>query len=155
MSRAAELWTEAAELGSAESYYHLGLCYTMGDGIAQNVAKGVSFYEKAAMLGHAGARHNLGAVMKYEIRRGNYDRAARHLSISAKLGFTLSLEEIKLLFKMGHATKLQYAEALKGYQDALLGGDEEPRARRSQNPSCFQSPLRMSKLVEGKGVITS
>ncbi|EJK74958.1 hypothetical protein THAOC_03335 [Thalassiosira oceanica] len=138
LSRAVQLWNEAAELGSVESYYHLGLCYTMGDGIedtgkvmictraiyglkssargdrsndtmarrakrlkhivcgatifvllpgrlpclvytvlcsgppdtvqrspepfadrfreAKNVAKGVSFYEKAAMLGHAGAR---------------------------------------------------------------------------------------------------
>ena len=116
MPRAVELWTEAAELGSVDSYYHLGLCYTNGDGIAQNVARGVSFYEKAAMMGHPEARHNLSS---YEIRRGNYDRSVRHLLISAKMGYTLSLEEIKEFFRLGYATKAQYGEALKGYQDAL------------------------------------
>ena len=116
MSRAVELWTEAAKLGSAGAYYHLGLCYKHGDGIAQDIAKGVSFYEKAAVLGHSTARHNLGC---YECERGNCDRAVRHFLISAKMGMGESLEQIKELFKEGLLTKSQYAEALKGYQDAM------------------------------------
>ena len=35
------------------------------------------------------------------------------------MGSALSLENITKLFKQGHATKSQYSEALKGYQDAL------------------------------------
>ena len=107
MSRTIELWTEAAELGSADAYYHLGLYYK---------AKGVRFYEKAAMLGHSMARHNLGG---YEYDCGNYDRAFRHLLISAKMGYTVSLKTIKKMFTQGFATKTQYEEALKGYQDAM------------------------------------
>ncbi|EJK70587.1 hypothetical protein THAOC_08041, partial [Thalassiosira oceanica] len=115
-TRAIELWTEAAELGSAGAYYSLGLAYLNGDGVEQDVARGVSFYEKAAMLGNSTARHNLGC---YECERGRYDRGVRHLLISAKMGSEKSLANIKELFKGGDATKTQYAEALKGYQAAV------------------------------------
>ena len=116
MSRAVELWTEAANFGSVDAYFELGLVYSRGLGVEQDVAKGVSFYEKAAMLGNVDARNNLGA---YECNSGNYDRAVRHLLISAKMGLTSSLEGIKNLFTRGYATKSQYVEALKGYQDTL------------------------------------
>ena len=117
MSRAVELWTEAAELGSSVgACYALGYTYMNGDGVKQDVARGVSFYERAAMLGHVAARHNLGC---YERNRWNFDRAVRHLLISAKMGLKDSLEDIKEFFTRGLATKSQYAEALKGYQDAM------------------------------------
>ena len=37
------------------------------------------------------------------------------------MGNKLSLEMIKKMFISGEATKAQYAEALKGYQDAVEG----------------------------------
>ncbi|EJK64210.1 hypothetical protein THAOC_15078 [Thalassiosira oceanica] len=114
-TRAVELWTEAAELGSAGAYYSLGVAYGNGDGVEQDVARGVSFYEKAAMLGNSIARHNLGC---YECERGRYVHAARHFLISAKMGVERSLANIKELFKAGFATKTQYAEALEGFRDA-------------------------------------
>ncbi|EJK70942.1 hypothetical protein THAOC_07660 [Thalassiosira oceanica] len=115
-SRAVELWTEAAKLGSVDAYFQLGTAYSNGDGVEQDVARGVSFYEKAAILGNSMARHNLGC---YECERGRYDRGVRHLLISAKMGVEWSLANIKELFKEGFATKSQYVEALKGCQDAL------------------------------------
>ena len=39
--------------------------------------------------------------------------------ISAKMGDQDSLNHIKKVFKQGHATKAQYAEALMGYHDAV------------------------------------
>ena len=116
MSRAVELWSEAAELGSVDACYSLGQAYRRGDGVQIDVSQCIHFYEKAAMLGHSMARHDLGC---HECDRGNYDRAVRHLLISAKMGYTNSLEGIKTLFTRGNATKSQYSEALKGYQDAL------------------------------------
>ena len=82
----------------------------------EDKTKGIEFYKKAAMQGHSQARHNLGS---HEGRQGNYDRAARHLLISSKMGFDLSVERIKETFKEQLATKEQYAQALKGYQDAV------------------------------------
>ena len=133
MSRAVALWTEAAELGSADACFHLGLCYTNGDGVAQNFARGVSFYEKAAMLGQTIARHSLGC---FDGQIGNNDRAVRHLLISAKMGYTPSLETFKLMFKNGFAKKSHYAEALKGYQDAL----EEMKSPERDEAKTFFDP---------------
>ena len=68
------------------------------------------------MQGHVECRYNLDYI---EAEKGNYDRALRHLLISAKMGYKDSVENIKRMFMGGVATKEQYAEALKGYQDAV------------------------------------
>jgi len=39
--------------------------------------------------------------------------------ISAKLGFKLSLDMIKMMFTNGNATKTDFVEALRGYQSAV------------------------------------
>ena len=134
VSRSVELWTEAAELGSANACFSLGLHHhNNGNVTAQDIAKGVRFYEKAAMLGHSMARHNLGNHELYI--RGNYDRAVRHFLISAKLGDEGSLEAIKKLFTRGSATKSQYAEALKGYQNAIEEMKSPDRAEAKKEDS--------------------
>ncbi|EJK44245.1 hypothetical protein THAOC_37236 [Thalassiosira oceanica] len=116
MRKAVELWTEAAELGSIDALFNLGLSYFHGEGVQQDNAKAADFWTKAAMQGHAESRYNLGSL---EGRKGNHDRAVRHWLISAKMGDERSLETIKEAFKAGAATKEQYAEALKRYQDAV------------------------------------
>ena len=68
------------------------------------------------MQGDADSRVKLALA---ELEDGNEDRAVRHLMISAKMGHKESLDAIKTLFAGGLATKQQYAEALKGYQDAV------------------------------------
>ncbi|EJK77123.1 hypothetical protein THAOC_01064, partial [Thalassiosira oceanica] len=128
-TRAFELWSEAAELGSTEALFKIGFAYYRGErGVSQNKAKGVRCWESAAMQGHALSRTKLGLI---ETENGNHDRALRHYMISAKMGEKLSLDSIKALFIDGNATKVQYAEALKGYQDAV----EE-----------MKSPLSVTKL---------
>ncbi|EJK56337.1 hypothetical protein THAOC_23801, partial [Thalassiosira oceanica] len=114
-----ELLTDAAELGSIQALYNLGVAYDPyenGEGVQKDVAKAAEFYEKAAMHGSPLARHRLGYI---EWKKGNHDRAVRHFLISAKMGNKDSLENVKSLFMGGIATKEQYAEALKGYRDAV------------------------------------
>ena len=116
-SRAIELWTEAAELGSTKAQFKLGTAYYDGDwGVSQDKAKGVHFFELAAMEGNVESRSTLGGI---EVMNGNDDRAVQHLLISAKMGHKGSLDLIKAMFIAGKATKAQNAEALKGYQDAV------------------------------------
>ena len=67
------------------------------------------------MQGHVQSRNNLGF---FEVNKGNYDRAVKHLLISAKMGYKTSVETIKEMFVEGLATKEQYGEALRGFQDA-------------------------------------
>ena len=116
MEKAVELFTEAADLGSIEALFNLGYAYDIGRGVEQDEAKGIQFYEKAAMQGHAESRYNLGCC---EGIKGNRDRAVKHCMISAKMGHKISLETIQRQFMRGNATKEQYTEALKGYQDAV------------------------------------
>ncbi|EJK71718.1 hypothetical protein THAOC_06815 [Thalassiosira oceanica] len=116
MYKAVKLWTEAALLGSIEALNNLGNAYYTGTGVQQDMAKAAEFYTKAALQGHARSRHNLGC---FEAEKGNHDRAVRHLMISAKMGYKESVKNIEKLFMAGLATKAQYAEALKGYQDAV------------------------------------
>ncbi|EJK58883.1 hypothetical protein THAOC_20958 [Thalassiosira oceanica] len=116
MRKAVDLWTEAAELGTTEALFHLGVVYNHGEGVQKDKAKAAEFYMKATMQGHVMSRCNLGHS---EAEKGKHKRAVRHFLISAKMGHKRSVENIKGLFIAGLATKEQYAEALKGYQDAV------------------------------------
>ena len=49
------------------------------------------------------SRYMLGAVEEYD--NGNYELAVQHWMISAKMGDEDSLNEIKDMFKKGHAAK--------------------------------------------------
>jgi len=114
--RAIELWTEAAELGSIDAQAALGLVYCTGDGVEEDKSRGIRHWEQAAMKGQVFSRHNLGDV---EYNKQNYELAVQHWMISSKMGDEDSLNRIKYMFKMGQATKEQYAEALLGYRDAV------------------------------------
>ncbi|EJK59560.1 hypothetical protein THAOC_20200 [Thalassiosira oceanica] len=116
MQRAVALWTEAAELGSSRALSNLGIAYEVGEGVKQDMAKAAEFFTKAAMQGHVSSRHNLGCD---DWQRGNFSRALRHFMISAKMGLQESVEMVKRAYTGGNATKEQYAEALKGYQDSV------------------------------------
>ena len=116
-SRAIELWTEAAELGSVDAHHNLGDTYYHGNGVEEDKPRGVHHWQQAAMKGHAGSRHNLGVIELKE--RINYELALQHYMISAKMGYKESLDAIKRRFMNGQATKAQYAEALRGYQTAV------------------------------------
>ncbi|EJK46750.1 hypothetical protein THAOC_34566, partial [Thalassiosira oceanica] len=113
--RAIELWTEAAELGSVDSHYKLGVAYYIGEGVEEDKPRGIQHWREAAMKGDADSRHNLGAL---EDDSGNYNLAVQHWMISAKMGIEKSVNAIKDTFMGGRATKAQYAEALRGYGDA-------------------------------------
>ena len=115
--RAIELWTKAVELGSPEAHCELGNMYYQGERVDEDKPRGVHHWQQASMKGDMQSRHNLGY---YECcNNGNYELGVQHWMISAKMGHEKSLDCIKLMFKEGHATKAQYAEALVGYRDAV------------------------------------
>ena len=53
--------------------------------------------------------------------RERSETTTRHFMISAKMGDKYSVESIKKMFMGGVATKEQYTQALKGYQEAFDG----------------------------------
>lgn len=49
-----------AEAGNVKAQFHLGNCYYIGKGVAQNYTEAVKWYTKAAQQGHSDAQNNLG-----------------------------------------------------------------------------------------------
>ncbi|EJK53461.1 hypothetical protein THAOC_27107, partial [Thalassiosira oceanica] len=105
------------ELGSLDAHYQLGCAYYNGDGVEEDKPMGIHHWQQAAMKGLVESRHMLGAVEYKD--NGNYQLAAQHWMISAKMGDQKSLNFIMSMFKEGQATKAQYAEALLGFRDAV------------------------------------
>ena len=116
IAKALELWHRAAELGHADAFYSIGNAYKIGRGVVRDEKKAVYYSELAAMSGAAQARHNLGCS---ELNAGNKAKALKHWMFAAKDGCAGSLRNIKRMFKDGHATKDDYANALRSYQAYL------------------------------------
>ena len=112
---ALEYWTKAAGLGNADAQYSLSIMYRDGEGVQNDEKKQVYHLEDAAIAGHPNARHNLGC---FERRNGRFERARKHWIIAANLGHDGSLKCIEDLYARGHASKEDYADALRAYQAA-------------------------------------
>ena len=107
---------KAAELGDTQAHYTLSVMYNNGEGVERDKEKYIYHLEEAAIGGHADARFNLGIE---EFKNGRYERAAKHFIIAANLGDHESLQELMKLYADGHASKDDYAGALRAYQSAI------------------------------------
>ena len=115
-AKAVELWHRAAELGDARACFNIGYAYDMDNGVEVDKKKAAHYYELAAMMGNASARHNLGSA---EARAGNMDRALKHYTIAVEGGHAPSLDTVKNMYADGDATKDDYMKALRSYQAYL------------------------------------
>ena len=123
LPRAVELFERAAGLGLKTAHYSLATMFDKYDKYAaveglvdKDMARAVKHYEVAAKQGHVMARSCLGRI---DYNAGNTGLALNHWMISAKLGDGDSLDAIKKMYMDGLATKADYAEALRGYHDAV------------------------------------
>jgi tetratricopeptide (TPR) repeat protein len=113
---ALEYFTKAAEMGNASAHYSLSVRYREGQGVAKDNLKEIHHLEEAAIRGHPVARHDLGCE---EWDNGRFERAKKHWVIAANLGDDDSLSNLKRLYAEGHASKEDYAGALRAYQAAV------------------------------------
>ena len=115
--KAFELFVRAGELGHADAYNGIGYAYSNGRGVQIDKKKAKYYYELAAIGGNEVARYNLGVV---EEKAGNMNRALKHYMITARDGDSDALKKIQELYTNGHATKEDYATALRAYQAYLV-----------------------------------
>lgn len=123
--KAFELYQQAADLGFVAAIYTIGFAYLNGKGVERDKKKAKNYWELAAMRGHAPARHMVGLC---EVEEGNLDRALKHFMINAACGWSDSLLQIRRFVNCKHATKEDYAKALKSYQahlDVIRSPDRE------------------------------
>ena len=127
--KAFELWSRAAELGSAGGHLNVADFYNSGKIMERDLRKTVYHWEQAAMLGNGRARHTLGCIEDEE--KGNTSRAAKkHWIIAAGAGDKDSLDSLRQGFSTGHVTKAQYEKALRDYQKYMdeVASDQRDRA---------------------------
>jgi TPR repeat protein len=121
---ALEYLTKAAELGDTRAHYGLLCLYWKGEGVGKDMKKAIYHTEEAAIGGHPVARHNLGCEEK---SNGRFERAKKHFIIAANLGMHESLQQLRKLYAKGHASKEDYADALRAYQAAVVAAKSKER----------------------------
>ena len=103
-------------MGDMEAHGCLGRLYYEGIGVEKDEKKFVYHWEQAAIGGHTSAR---GLLAAHELKNGRFERSAKHVIISANLGCNDSLKRVMKLYADGHASKEDYAAALRAYQAAV------------------------------------
>jgi len=115
-TKALELYHRAVELGYFNAYCSIGHAYQYGQGVEVDEKKANHYYKLAAIRGDVNSRNSLG---NDEVRAGNLNRTVKHRMIAAACGHDGALEQIKLMYSNGDATKEDYTKALQSYQEYL------------------------------------
>ena len=113
----------AAEQGSVEAQYNLGVMYDNGHGVPQNYTTAVKFYERAAEQGHAMAQSNLGVM--YRNGRGvaqNYTTAVKFYERAAEQGYAMAQCNLGVMYEQGLGVPQNYTTARQWYEKAAAGG---------------------------------
>ena len=130
-----EYLTKAADLGDVKAHYNLAIIYMNGEGVEKDAEKEIYHLEEAAIGGHPEARHNLGCE---ELENGRFERARRHFIIAANLGHHGSLQNLRVLYANGYASKEDYAAALHAYQAAV----DETKSKERETAEAYYAQKR-------------
>ncbi|KAK5624672.1 hypothetical protein RRF57_000388 [Xylaria bambusicola] len=132
-SYAAELFTQAAELGHPEAGYRMGDAYEHGKlGCPLDPALSVHFYTGAAERGHAAAMMGLCAwylVGAEPILEKDEEEAYEWARRSAELGFVKAQYTVGYFTEMGIGCRRDILEANVWYVKAADAGDDRAKQR--------------------------
>ena len=109
--------TEQLYLGS--SMTRIGTMYYNGNGVEQDYAKAMEWFEKAADLGNSNAINNIAWMYKY----GNgveqdHAKAMEWYEKAVELGDGTAMNNIGLMYYNGEGVEQDYAKALEWYEKA-------------------------------------
>jgi tetratricopeptide (TPR) repeat protein len=126
--KALKYLNKAAELGDAEAHFKLGYMYMEGEGVEKDEGKAIYHYEKAAIDGHPGARHNLACCEEYS---HNIERAVKHYIIAAKLGYEASMKILWRHYSLGNIAKEVLDTTLRTHQ-AAIDATKSPQREKAE-----------------------
>lgn len=136
-----QYFLEAAEIGSVDAQWNLGLLYNEGIGVELNPDEARYWFEKAAKAGHSRAQFNLSLM--YMTGRGverDFTKASELLQLSAENGYIDAAFGLAELYTVGQGVPQDYSKAVEWFEKAAKAG--HPRAQ--SNLGTFY--------VEGQGV---
>jgi TPR repeat protein len=118
------LFLRAANQGSADAMYHLGLLLKDGHGVPQDIFQARQWFEKAAALGHAAAMTHLGFLYTGAEKEIPEDRLQERqwYEKAAALGDTEAMYGIGYLYEYGYGVTRDYQQARLWYEKAAAAG---------------------------------
>jgi TPR repeat protein len=97
---------------NGQKYYH-------GNGVAQNYAEAVKWYEKAAEHGKVEAQNSLAFCYYYgQGVEVNYEKAAKWWQKGAENGYSIAQSNFAFCYESGKGIKQDYAKAVEWYEKA-------------------------------------
>lgn len=109
---------------SAEDLYNLGCSYAQGDGVCKDCVRAVSYWRRAAAMGHAGAEYSLGnAYANGEGVEQDYTVAVKYWRRAAEQGHSGAQRCLGYAYVHGQGVMQDNAEALIWYGKAKAQGD--------------------------------
>ena len=121
-------YTKAAELGNANAHYNLSVMYYLGQSVEKDEKKQVYHLEVAAIGGHVLARHNLGC---HEGNNGRMERAVKHFTIAANMGYDESMKALWKCHAMGLVKKDDLTATLRAHQ-AVVDATKSPQRKEAE-----------------------
>jgi TPR repeat protein len=126
--KAVQLFLKAAEIGSLEAKWNLGLIYKDGIGVERNMEEARRWFEVAAGNGHPLAQYNLGLM--YLIGSGgesDLSKSIEYFTMSAEAGNPDAAFGLGELYLIGDAVTKSEEKALNWFMVAAEAG--HPRAQ--------------------------
>ena len=103
---------KAAEQGDADSQFHLGLLYTLGDGVPKDDSKCIQLYTKAAEQGHVSAQAMLGFIHRKGIGvPKNPTAAIKYYTMAAEQGHAEAQHDLGHIHWKGEFGSVDHVKA--------------------------------------------
>lgn len=113
----------AADLGNAEAMFNLGVFYTEGTGVEQDMPKAVEFFRRAAKRQHADARYAYADCLSQGIGVEKNDQEAfRWFQAAAEQKHTDAIYRLAQCYENGTGTQQDYKQARELYDAACKQG---------------------------------
>lgn len=133
---AAQLYLDEANAGNAEAQNAVAIMYAAGEGLKQDYAVAMHWFERSANLGHPDAQYNL--AICYLDGMGvdkNPVLAAKWFAIAAEQGMADAQTNLGVAYYLGEGVARDLVESFKWFTIALGSGDRTAKSYREKMAS--------------------
>lgn len=130
--RDAVKWAQkAADNGSGEGCWILGLAYEHGRGVKEDLNLAIEYFEKGVNLGHAKCMGNLGAIyMNGQVKGKTKEDGFRLMKKAAELGDVHSMKNVGSCYQFGNGVDDSMRKAVYWYEKYLEHEEDEELERK-------------------------
>lgn len=133
LTKAVQLFREAADANYLPSIANLALMYSSGDGVPKDIKKGLEYGLKAAKAGDIQSQFNLGQAYRKGIDiQQDYSKAIYWYKLAAENGSLSAQNEYGLLFAQGLGMPIDYIQAFAWIDMPASEGNSQSIKNRDQ-----------------------